>query len=99
MRAYIAGDTALFSDMERIGRPVGGRGLDVAVLPIGDLFTMGPDDAIDAVRLLRPKVVLPSHYGTWPPIDQDAQAWAGRIRDANLADARVLVPGDSVTIG
>ena len=99
VRAYVAGDTALFSDMERIGRPVGGRGLDVAVLPIGDLFTMGPDDAIDAVRLLRPKVVLPSHYGTWPPIDQDAQAWAGRIRDANLADARVLVPGDSVTIG
>ncbi|NDC62798.1 MAG: metal-dependent hydrolase [Planctomycetia bacterium] len=99
VRAYFAGDTALFSDMERIGKPVAGRGLDVAVLPIGDLFTMGPDDAIEAVRLLRPKVVLPSHYGTWPPIEQDAQAWARRIHDAKLADARVIAPGDSVTIG
>jgi L-ascorbate metabolism protein UlaG (beta-lactamase superfamily) len=99
VRAYVAGDTSLFSDMERIGRPRDGRRLDVAVLPIGDLFTMGPDDAIEAVRLLQPKVVLPSHYGTWPPIAQDARAWAERIRDAKLADARVLAPGESVTVG
>jgi len=98
-RIYVAGDTSLFSDMERIGRPRDGRGLDVAVLPIGDLFTMGPDDSLEAIRLLRPRVVLPSHYGTWPPIAQDATAWAGRVAEEKLADARVLEPGGSVTVG
>jgi L-ascorbate metabolism protein UlaG (beta-lactamase superfamily) len=98
-RIYVAGDTSLFSDMERIGRPRDGRGLDVAVLPIGDLFTMGPDDSLEAIRLLRPRVVLPSHYGTWPPIAQDAAAWAGRVAAEKLADARVLEPGGSVTVG
>jgi L-ascorbate metabolism protein UlaG (beta-lactamase superfamily) len=98
-RVYFAGDTALFSDMERIGRPHGGRGLDVAVLPIGDVFTMGPDDAVEAVRLLKPTLALPSHYGTWPPIAQDGAAWAARVREATQADAKVLVPGESVRIG
>lgn len=98
-RIYVAGDTALFSDMERIGRPHAGRGLDVAILPIGDLFTMGPDDALEAVRLLKPKLALPSHYGTWPPIEQDAAAWARRIGAAGLAEARVLAPGGSVRVG
>jgi L-ascorbate metabolism protein UlaG (beta-lactamase superfamily) len=56
VRMYFAGDTSLFSDMERIGRPHGGRGLDVAVLPIGDLFTMGPDDSLEALALLKPKL-------------------------------------------
>jgi L-ascorbate metabolism protein UlaG (beta-lactamase superfamily) len=99
VRIYVAGDTALFSDMERIGRPVDGRGLDVAILPIGDLFTMGPADALEAVRLLRPRIALPSHYGTWPPIAQDADAWARRVAEAGLAEARVLVPGESLAVG
>jgi L-ascorbate metabolism protein UlaG (beta-lactamase superfamily) len=99
-RIYVAGDTALFSDMGRIGRPdAAGRGLDAAILPIGDLFTMGPDDALEAVRLLKPKLALPSHYGTWPPIEQDAAAWARGITAAKLADARVLAPGESVRLG
>ena len=96
---YVAGDTALFSDMERIGRPHAGRGLDVAVLPIGDCFTMGPDDAVEAVRLLKPTLALPNHYGTWPPIAQDGAAWAARVREATQADAKALVPGESVRIG
>ncbi|MFM9059547.1 MAG: metal-dependent hydrolase [Planctomycetaceae bacterium] len=98
-RIYIAGDTALFSDMERNGRPHEGRGIDVAILPICDLFTMGPDDALEAVRLLRPRIALPSHYGTWPPIAQEADAWARRVAEAGLADARVPAPGESVTVG
>ena len=98
VRAYIAGDTALFSDMSRIGRPHDGRRIDVAVLPIGDLFTMGPDDSLEAIRLLGPRIVLPSHYGTWPPIEQDAQAWARRVREAGLADPRVPTPGESIRI-
>jgi len=99
VRVFIAGDTALFSDMERIGRPVQGRGLDVAVLPIGDLFTMGPDDAVEAVRLLKPKLALPSHYGTWPPIEQDAIAWARRVEAAGLAAAKAPAVGEPLTVG
>lgn len=98
-RIYIAGDTCLFSDMERIGRPdASGRGLDVAILPIGDLFTMGPDDSLDALRLLKPKVVLPSHYDTWPPIAQDAAAWAKTVAAGKLAQAHVLEPGASFAV-
>jgi len=98
-RIYIAGDTCLFSDMERIGRPdAHGRCLDVAILPIGDLFTMGPDDALEALRLLKPKVALPNHYDTWPPIAQDAAAWAGAVAAARLATPHVLVPGASFVV-
>lgn len=100
VRIYVAGDTALFSDMERIGRPdAAGRGLDVAILPIGDLFTMGPDDALEAVRLLQPKLALPSHYGTWPPIEQDAAAWARRVEAAKLAAATAPAVGEPVRVG
>jgi L-ascorbate metabolism protein UlaG (beta-lactamase superfamily) len=98
-RIYLAGDTSLFSDMARIGRAADGKRIDVAILPIGDLFTMGPDDAVEAVRLLEPKLVLPSHYGTWPPIAQDAAAWARQVASATKAEARVLAPGGAVTIG
>jgi len=94
-RIYVAGDTSLFSDMERIGRPRGGQGLDVAILPIGDLFTMGPDDAIEAMRLLKPALALPSHYGTWPPIEQDAAAWAKRVAAAGVGAVKVLAPGEA----
>ena len=70
-RIFLAGDTCLFSDMERIGRVDSqGKRLDVAVLPIGDMFTMGPDDSLEAIRLLKPHSVLPCHYGTWPPIEK-----------------------------
>jgi len=71
-RLYHAGDTALFLDMQLIGK----GGLDAALLPIGDNFTMGPADAIDALDLLKPKVCVPIHYNTWPPIEQDASKFA-----------------------
>ena len=89
-RLYFACDTALFSDMELIGR----GGLDVAVVPIGDLFTMGPEDSVEAVKLLAPRTVLPAHYNTWPPIEQDAQAWAEMVRANTQANPVVLQPGD-----
>jgi L-ascorbate metabolism protein UlaG (beta-lactamase superfamily) len=98
-RIYLAGDTSVFLDMERIGRPdARGRGLDVAILPIGDLFTMGPEDSLEALRLLRPKAVLPSHYNTWPPIEQDAAAWAKAVTSAGLAIPHVLAPGESYVV-
>ncbi|MGV3608708.1 MAG: metal-dependent hydrolase [Planctomycetaceae bacterium] len=83
---YFACDTALFSDMQLIGR----KGIDVAVVPIGDLFTMGPDDALEAVKYISPKTVLPSHFDTWPPIAQNAAAWAACV--SQETSARGLVP-------
>jgi L-ascorbate metabolism protein UlaG (beta-lactamase superfamily) len=97
-RIYVAGDTGVFSDMARIGRPRGGRGLDLAILPIGDLFTMGPANSLEAIELLKPKVVVPCHYDTWPPIAQDAAAWAASVRQAKLAEPHVLEPGGTLTL-
>ena len=89
-RVYFACDTALFLDMKLIGA----GGLDLAVLPIGDLFTMGPEDSLDAIKLLNPKRVAPCHYNTWPPIAQDARAWAERVRSHTAAEPIVLEPGE-----
>jgi L-ascorbate metabolism protein UlaG (beta-lactamase superfamily) len=94
MKIYFACDTALFGDMALIGA----GGLDVAVLPIGDLFTMGPDDAVEAVKLLKPKKVIPSHYNTWPPIAQEPQKWAERVRVETKAEPIVVQPGQAVTL-
>lgn len=88
---YHACDTGLFYDMKLIGE----EGIDLAILPIGDNFTMGPDDALRAVKLIEPKRVIPDHYGTWPLIDQDANAWAARVRAETLAEPLVLEPGQS----
>ncbi|WP_146522149.1 metal-dependent hydrolase [Stieleria varia] len=84
-RIYFACDTALFSDMRLYA-----QGVDVAVLPIGDLFTMGVDDSVAATKLIEPSVVLPTHYGTWPPIAQDAQVWAEKITQQTGATPVVL---------
>lgn len=91
---YIAGDTALFLDMQLYGD----EGIDLAVLPIGDNFTMGPDDALKAVGFLKPGVVVPYHYNTWPPIAQDAEAWAKRVSEETEAKPRLLEPGESLEI-
>ena len=91
-KVYFACDTALFGDMALIGT----GGLDLAVLPIGDLFTMGPDDALEAVKLLKPTKVVPSHYNTWPPIAQDANKWAERVRTETKSEAIVVAPGGTI---
>ena len=91
---YFACDTALFSDMQLIGN----LGIDLAVLPIGDLFTMGPDDSVIAAKLIDAEQVLPTHYNTWPPIEQDADAWAKKIESATGSRAVVLEPGKAHTI-
>jgi L-ascorbate metabolism protein UlaG (beta-lactamase superfamily) len=89
-RLYFACDTALFLDMKLIGA----GGLDLAVLPIGDLYTMGPDDALDAIKLLNPQRVAPCHYNTWPPIAQNAREWGERVRLHTAAEPEILEPGD-----
>jgi L-ascorbate metabolism protein UlaG (beta-lactamase superfamily) len=93
-KIYIAGDTALFLDMKLIGL----AGLDLAILPIGDLFTMGPEDSIEAINLLKPKRVAPCHYNTWPPIAQDAAAWAEQVKRQTAAEPIVVEPGGSFKI-
>lgn len=98
-RVYFACDTSLMLDMRLIGDPaISGAPLDLAVLPIGDLFTMGPADAVEATKLLRPAKVTPCHYNTWPPIQQDAYAWAEQIKLHTAADPVVLQPGESITL-
>jgi L-ascorbate metabolism protein UlaG (beta-lactamase superfamily) len=93
-RIYFACDTALFLDMKLIGA----GGLDLAVVPIGDQFTMGPEASIEAVKFLAPKRVLPCHYNTWPPIAQDARGWAEQVRRQTAAEPVVLKPGEALEI-
>ena len=93
-RVYFACDTAVFLEMKLIGS----GGLDLAVVPIGDQFTMGPDDSLDAIKLLNPKRVAPCHYNTWPPIAQDAVAWAERVRQHTAAEPIVLTPGEKILL-
>lgn len=83
---YFAGDTGLFMDMQLIAE----HDLDVAVLPIGDNFTMGPNDAVKAAEFLRAKRVVPCHFDTWPLIKQDAQAWATQIEARTQSKALIL---------
>lgn len=89
LKVYDAADTALFGDMALIGSV----GLDLAILPIGDFYTMGPDDALKAVEILAPKKVLPIHYGTFPLIHQDPHAWAALVRATTETDPVILDPG------
>lgn len=93
-RVYHAGDTALFSDMALIGR----GGLDLALLPIGDNFTMGPDDALEAVKLLEPRTVVPIHYNTFEVIEQDPQAFKERVESETDAQCVVLQPGERLEL-
>jgi L-ascorbate metabolism protein UlaG (beta-lactamase superfamily) len=93
-RIYLACDTGLFGDMRMIGE----EGIDLAVLPIGDNFTMGPDDALRAVKLIEPEHVIPIHYNTWELIAQDPNAWADRVTDETQTTPHVLQPGESITI-
>lgn len=88
---YHAGDTGLFSDMQLIGE----EGLDVAILPIGDNFTMGVDDAVRAVRFLKPKAVVPMHYNTFEIIDADPDSFRRKVERASAARVVVLEPGKS----
>jgi L-ascorbate metabolism protein UlaG (beta-lactamase superfamily) len=89
---YHAGDTALFSDMRLIGEEAL---IDLALLPIGEHFTMGPKDAARAVEFLGAKRVVPIHYGTFPPLVGDPQEFS-RLTKAKGAEVHVLEPGQSL---
>ncbi|MEH7331482.1 metal-dependent hydrolase [Neobacillus drentensis] len=89
---YHAGDTGLFSDMKLIGER---HPIDLAFLPIGDNFTMGPEDAAFAAKLLNAKTVVPMHYNTFPPIKQDPYQFIEMLDSKN---GRVLNPGEAIEL-
>lgn len=93
-KVYFAGDTGLFSDMSLIGA----EGIDMAFLPIGDNFTMGPLDSLTAIKLIKPKVVVPMHYNTFPVIMVDVAGWANRVSSETDAQPIVLDPGGSYSL-
>lgn len=92
-RLYFACDTAFFGDMVHYAKNV-----DVAVLPIGDLFTMGIKDSIRTIQAISPKKVLPTHYNTWPPIEVDVQAWSDEVKADTNAEPIVLQVNESIEL-
>jgi L-ascorbate metabolism protein UlaG (beta-lactamase superfamily) len=93
-KIYHACDTGLFYDMKLIGE----EGIDLAILPIGDNFTMGPEDALRAVRFIQPARVIPIHYDTFDVIRQDPRAWARQVQGQTSAAVTVMQPGDTLTL-
>ena len=90
-RLYHAGDTALLMDMQLLRGKV-----DLALLPIGDNFTMGPEDAVQAVDFIRPEMVVPIHYNTFDMIAQDPEAFRTMVGD--LARVEIVQPGGTLEL-
>jgi L-ascorbate metabolism protein UlaG (beta-lactamase superfamily) len=93
-KIYHACDTGLFYDMKLIGE----EGIDLAMLPIGDNFTMGPDDAVRAVELIAPRRVVPIHYDTFDVISQDPRTFAAKVHQQTQADVVVMEPGQTLEL-
>ena len=89
---YFAGDTCLFSDMKLIGER---DKIDYAILPIGDHFTMGIEDAAKAVEFLGAKNVIPVHYNTWDVIKQNPEDFKKLVKNANVF---IVNPGESLNL-
>jgi L-ascorbate metabolism protein UlaG (beta-lactamase superfamily) len=77
---------------------IGEEGIDLAVLPIGDNFTMGPEDSLRAVKLIEPGFVLPIHYDTFDVIKQDPEQWKARIESETNTSVALLKPGEALTL-
>jgi L-ascorbate metabolism protein UlaG (beta-lactamase superfamily) len=93
-KIYLAGDTGLFGDMALIGED----GLHLAMLPIGGKYTMDPPDALRAVKLLKPRVVIPIHYNTIRALQQDAAQWKQHVEAETPSKVILLQPGESYEI-
>jgi len=92
---YHAGDTSVFGDMKLVGdlyKP------HVALLPIGGFFTMDPRQAALATKLIKPKIVVPMHYGTWPPIEQDPKKFAALVKKSTKTKVVIMEPGGSMEV-
>jgi L-ascorbate metabolism protein UlaG (beta-lactamase superfamily) len=93
---YHLGDTCLFSDLQLIARR--GNRVDVALIPIGGHFTMDRYDAVTAAEFVGADTVIPIHYGTFPPIETDAQAYKSDVQNAGFSEVVLLEPGETHTI-
>jgi L-ascorbate metabolism protein UlaG (beta-lactamase superfamily) len=89
LRIYFAADTDLFFEMQLYGE----ENIDVAMLPIGDHFTMGVERSIQAVQWLKPRIVIPIHYNTFPSIMQNVNEWATLVNNHTDTTPVVLDPG------
>ncbi len=93
---YHLGDTALFSDLQLVGRR---EPIDVALMCIGGHYTMDRVDAVEAARLVGAAEVIPCHYDTFPPIETDAGAFKEEVEAAGSSRVVVLAPGETHTLG
>ena len=93
---YHLGDTALFSDLQLIARR--GNRVDLALVPIGGHYTMDRYDAVTAVEFVNPAQVIPCHYGTFPPIETDPEAFKSDVQNAGFSEVIVLEPGGTHTV-
>lgn len=91
---YHAGDTGLFGDMALVGK----QGIDCALLPIGDNYTMGIDDAVEAVKLVQPELVVPMHYGTMELIATDVRLFEDKVLSETNATCKTLKPGEELEL-
>jgi L-ascorbate metabolism protein UlaG (beta-lactamase superfamily) len=89
---YHLGDTALFSDLALYAKQAGE--IDVALMCIGGHYTMDRFDAVEAVRMIGAKQVIPCHYDTFPPVETDAQAFKVDVESATSSEVVVLAPGE-----
>lgn len=92
---YFAGDTGLFGDMKLLGEI---ENIDYALLPIGNNFTMGPEDAAIAAQMLGAKYVIPIHYDTWPPIVQDPEAFKKLAEEKSSSSVLIVKPGETIEL-
>ncbi len=92
---YHAGDTGLFGD---IGKTIGKHEINVAFLPIGGNFTMGPVDAMIATGWLDPDIVIPIHYNTFHVISQDPEAFKDSVESRTDSVCIILAPGESYVL-
>lgn len=95
LNIYFAGDTALFNDMQLIGRK---ERIDYAILPIGDNYTMGIEDAAMAAQWLNARHVIPMHYNTWPVIEQDVARYKELTEGMSRAEVHIIDPGGTIEL-
>jgi L-ascorbate metabolism protein UlaG (beta-lactamase superfamily) len=89
---YHLGDTCVFSDLQLVGKRAP---IDFALMCIGGHYTMDRSDAVDAAQLVGAKTVIPCHYGTFPPIETDSQAFESDVESATGSDVVILEPGET----
>lgn len=89
-KIYHAGDTALIADMQLLAE----ENIDVALLPIGDFYTMGPEDAVRAAMFIAPKTVIPMHYNTFPVIEQNPEDFKKAVEEKGICKVQILNPGE-----